>query len=271
MKFYWLVKFESSMYNKKEFIATSTASFSSTFIQFPFVRAKLLWGGDNPKLFVVMKYSIRQEGFLSLWKGCIPDVMRRWSQQIVLFPLNDFLNRNLFQILKNKLYVLVLAGGTAAVITRLIMHPLLNARKLDKKNFKGIRDLYQGFGMVKFMSLFALYAFYFGGYYSLKKVLYQDKTSGFQKFILSAGNSTLTYWLMYRITEVRIEFEKAARVKKLGGKAPHYESVWHCAKQLYKEHGIKRLYRGVFEFHNSQQILGLSMCIFIYDLLKEWL
>lgn len=47
----------------------------------------------------------------------------------------------------------------------------------------------------------------------LKKMLYQDKTTAFQKFILSAGNTISAHYLLYPVLLVWNEFRAAERLR----------------------------------------------------------
>ena len=141
---------------------------------------------------------VKEEGYLSLWRGNGVNVIRYFPTQALNFSTKDFYCR-LLKIetrhnskLEFFLYNL-LCGGLAGSTTTCFVHPLDFARTrmaVDlgrsrsereysglwdclKKTFKtdGIRGLYSGFG-VAFLSIFVYRSLYFGTYdYGKSKIL----------------------------------------------------------------------------------------------------
>ena len=70
----------------------------------------------------------KQEGFLSLWRGVLPEIIRYFPTQALNFALKDWIS-GVFKVKNNSSYMKkflasIAAGGAAGGISLLIVYPL---------------------------------------------------------------------------------------------------------------------------------------------------
>jgi len=190
----------------KDFVLGGTSGAIAKTIAAPIERVKLLLQTqeNNPKLRdnpykgtphptpgIVDCFSrcIKEEGFASLWRGNLANVIRYFPTQAINFSTKDFLYTIFLKGLNPKVdraryfSMSLLSGGIAGSFSLIFVYPLDFARtrlgadigkaanerqfnglvdccgKIFKKD--GIRGLYQGFA-VSVLGIFTYRAFYFG-------------------------------------------------------------------------------------------------------------
>jgi len=157
---------------------------------------------------------IKEEGFVSLWRGNWANVVRYFPTTAIGFASKDIYQKIFIRHDPKKnplLYTLgaIMSGGSAGATSLLFVYPLDFARTrlgvdigkaAGDRQFKGLTDcckqiyktdgvvngLYKGFG-VSVWGIFIYRAFYFGFYDSGKMLLFNDfsKASFLNKFLFA--------------------------------------------------------------------------------------
>lgn len=273
---------------KLELVASSTASISSKYLEYPLTKPIINVRRPHVvKTLHILSIIVKREGMKSLWRGCLRTTLRTFPQKAILFPLNDLIKNYYSEKTKTKPLLWIgnnfIAGGITGVCVDLLFYPLNRsylARAVLRSKYRsqldwiiktwkndGIRGLYRGIRMSNLVSTFTTNSIYLGGYYSLKRLIYNDKTTALQKLIISAANTSFAYWIVYPIESVRNEFERAEDLRKRELEAPRYDNMRHCAKQLFKRHGFKIFFQGSSRYFH--QAFGPMIGIVIYDLFSE--
>ena len=228
----------------------------------------------------------RSEGFLSLWRGNLPNVLRYFPNQAMNFSIKDSLKEIICPYDPNKhfwKYALgsCLSGGLAGSISLTLCHPIDlvrtrlatdNKNREGQRNFKGTIDcfkkitqaegvlgLYRGF-VVSVLGIFAFRAVYFGGYDSLKSKLKNKKSSFILKWIVAQSVTIWSSMMFYPLDTIRrrimIESGKVEADKK-------YKNAMDCLKKMYRQESIRGFYKGFFT--NAIKISGSSIVLVLYD------
>ncbi|EFJ05722.1 hypothetical protein SELMODRAFT_230650 [Selaginella moellendorffii] len=217
------------------------------------------------------KRTISQEGFGSLWRGNMANVIRYFPTQALNFAFKDYFKR-VFNFKKDKDGYWVwfagnLASGGAAGATSLLFvysldyarTRLANDAKAAKKagvagerQFNGLLDvykktmatdgiggLYRGF-TISCVGIIVYRGLYFGMYDSLKPVLLTGSLEGnfLASFFLGWGITTGAGLASYPIDTVR------RRMMMTSGQAVKYNGSMDCFKQIIKNEGTKSLFKG---------------------------
>ncbi|KAK7325039.1 hypothetical protein VNO77_29075 [Canavalia gladiata] len=212
--------------------------------------------------------TIKEEGFVSLWRGNTANVIRYFPTQALNFAFKDYFKK-LFNFKKErdgywKWFAGNLASGAAAgVSSSVFVYSLDYARtrlandakagnKGGERQFNGLVDvyrktlnsdgvagLYRGFN-VSCVGIIVYRGLYFGLYDSLKPVLlvgtFQDSflASFALGWLVTIGASIASYPL----DTVR------RRMMMTSGEAVKYESSFHAFSQIVKNEGTKSLFKG---------------------------
>ena len=189
-----------------DFFAGGLAGIIAKTATAPIERVKLLLQTEHENSKLKTKYlgiadcfqrCVREEGFLSLWRGNGVNVIRYFPTQALNFSTKDFYGRllrvNERQGSKGEFLLYnILCGGLAGSTTTCFVHPLDFARtrlavdlgkSVTEREYKGLADclkkvygsdgfrgLYSGFA-VAFLSIFVYRGLYFGIYDFGKKAL----------------------------------------------------------------------------------------------------
>jgi solute carrier family 25 (mitochondrial adenine nucleotide translocator), member 4/5/6/31 len=182
-----------------DFFAGGIAGITAKTLTAPIERVKLLLQTEHENTKLTTKYNgiidcftrcVKEEGFLSLWRGNGVNVIRYFPTQALNFSTKDFYGRLLKIEEKrgqnaNYLFYNIACGGLAGSTTTLFVHPLDFARtriavdlgrSKAEREYKGlwdclrkvyrsdgVRGLYSGF-VVAFFSMFCYRGLYFGVY-----------------------------------------------------------------------------------------------------------
>jgi len=211
---------------------------------------------------------IKEEGFGSLYRGNMANVIRYFPTQALNFAFKDYFKR-MFAINKNDNYWKWFAGnlasgGMAGASSLLFVYSLDYARtrlandaKSSKKGggerqFNGLVDvyrktiasdgvagLYRGF-VISCVGIVVYRGLYFGVYDSLKPVvLVGDLANNFgAAFLLGWGITIGAGLASYPIDTVR------RRMMMTSGEAVKYRSSYHAFQEIVKKEGTKSLFKG---------------------------
>ncbi|KAF5185224.1 ADP,ATP carrier protein [Thalictrum thalictroides] len=211
--------------------------------------------------------TIKDEGFLSLWRGNNTNVIRYFPTQALNFAFKDYF-KSLFHFKKDrdgywKWFAGNLAsGGAAGASSQLFVYSLDYARtrltndaksaKGGERQFNGLVDvykktlksdgiagLYRGFN-ISCIGNVVYRGLYFGMYDSLKPVVLVGnmQDSFFASFLLGWGVTIGAGLVSYPIDTVR------RRMMMTSGEAVKYKSSLAAFQHIVKNEGAKSLFKG---------------------------
>ncbi|KAJ0983027.1 hypothetical protein J5N97_011282 [Dioscorea zingiberensis] len=212
--------------------------------------------------------TMREEGFLSLWRGNTANVLRYFPTQALNFAFKDYFKR-MFDFKKDrdgywKWFAGNLAsGGLAGASSLLFVYPLDYARtrlandaKAAKKGYErqfdgltdvykktlksdGVAGLYRGFN-VSCIGIIVYRGLYFGMYDSLKPVLLVGplQDNFLSSFLLGWGITIFAGLASYPLDTVR------RRMMMTSGETIKYTSSVHAFKQIVNNEGVNSLFKG---------------------------
>jgi len=212
---------------------------------------------------------IAEEGFGSLWRGNLANVLRYFPTQALNFAFKDYF-KNMFGFKKEKdgyfMWIMgnMASGGMAGASSLVFVYSLDYARTRlanDAKSSKkgggdrqfnglvdvyvktlksdGIQGLYRGF-LVSCVGIVVYRGCYFGFYDSLKPVLLQgDLADSFLASFALGWIVTICAGLAsYPLDTVR------RRMMMTSGEKVKYKSSLDCGMQILKNEGVKSLFKG---------------------------
>jgi len=211
---------------------------------------------------------IAEEGFNSLWRGNMANVLRYFPTQALNFAFKDQFKRMFgYSQAKDgywKWFAGNLAsGGAAGACSLLFVYSLdyartrlandnKSAKKGGERQFNGLADvyrktlatdgvqgLYRGFN-ISCVGIIVYRGLYFGMYDSLKPVLLtgEYKDSFFGSFLLGWAITIGAGLASYPIDTIR------RRMMMTSGEAVKYKSSMHCAQEIVKKEGVSSLFKG---------------------------
>ncbi|KAM7497206.1 hypothetical protein LguiA_021620 [Lonicera macranthoides] len=212
--------------------------------------------------------TIKEEGFVSLWRGNTANVIRYFPTQALNFAFKDYFKR-LFNFKKDrdgywKWFAGNLGSGGAAGASSLLFVYSLDyartrlandakaAKKGGERQFNGLVDvykktlksdgiagLYRGFN-ISCVGIIVYRGLYFGMYDSLKPVILTGKMqdSFFASFALGWVITNGAGLASYPIDTVR------RRMMMTSGEAVKYKSSFDAFSQILKNEGAKSLFKG---------------------------
>jgi len=209
---------------------------------------------------------IKEEGFASLWRGNLANVIRYFPTQALNFAFKDYFKR-MFGYTKEKDGYWVwfagnLASGGAAGASSLFFVYSLDyartrlandnkaAKKGGERQFKGIVDvyrktlatdgiagLYRGFN-ISCVGIIVYRGLYFGLFDSLKPLLGEYKDNFFAAFLLGWSITIGAGLASYPIDTIR------RRMMMTSGEAVKYKSSAHAGMEIIKKEGWTSLFKG---------------------------
>ncbi|KAI3961912.1 hypothetical protein MKW98_022117 [Papaver atlanticum] len=224
------------------------------------------------------KRVLREEGFLSFWRGNQANVIRYFPTQAFNFAFKGYF-KNLLGRSKEKDGYLkwfagnVAAGSAAGATTSLFLYHLDYARTRlgtdakecpvnGQRQFKGMVDvyrktvssdgivgLYRGFG-ASIMGITLYRGMYFGIYDTMKPIVLVGSLEGnfFASFLLGWSVTTVSGVCAYPFDTIR------RRMMLTSGQPSKYRNSLHCLRQIVHHEGILALFRGV----SANMLLGMA-------------
>lgn len=193
------------------------------------------------------KRVIADEGFVSLWRGNVANVIRYFPTQALNFAFKDYYKR-LFNFDKKRdgyftWFVGNMASGGAAGATSLMfVYPLGDGQlHMFKKVLAsdGVAGLYRGF-VVSCVGIIVYRGCYFGFFDSLKPVLLTGslENSFVASFLLGWAVTIGAGLASYPLDTIR------RRMMMTSGEAVKYSSSIDCARQIMAKEGVKPFFKG---------------------------
>ncbi|GLT25588.1 hypothetical protein SLA2020_007090 [Shorea laevis] len=272
----------------------------------PIERAKLLLQTQESNLAIVggrrrrfkgmldcIVRTVRDEGFLSLWRGNGSSVLRYYPSVALNFSLKD-LYRNILRSGNSQnghmfsgASANFIAGAGAGCTTLIVIYPLDIAHtrlaadigRSEVRQFQGIyhflttilkkdgiRGIYRGLpaslqGMIVHRGL------YFGGFDTMKEILSEESKSElalWKRWVVAQAVTTSAGLLSYPLDTVRRRI-----MMQSGLEQPMYLSTLDCWKTIYRTEGIASFYRGALS--NMFRSTGAAAILVLYDEVKKFM
>ena len=281
-----------------------SAAVSKTLVA-PIERVKLLLQVQdaNPNIPADQRYNgigdcfsrvIKEQGFGSLWRGNLANVVRYFPTQALNFACKDFYKKTLCpynpKTEPGKFFIGNCASGGAAGATSLsLVYPLDFARTRlaadvgsgKDREFNGLVDclkktaskngagaLYNGFG-ISVIGIIAYRASYFGMFDTGKVMLFEDmkKANIFAVWFFAQCVTVSAGVVSYPLDTVRRRLMMTAGKT---GKDKLYDGTIDCFKKIYaNEGGLKPFFKGCLS--NILRGTGGALVLVFYDKIQAYL
>jgi len=280
-----------------------SAAVSKTVVA-PIERVKLLLQVQdaNPNIPVEMRYNgigdcfsrvVKEQGFGSLWRGNLANVVRYFPTQALNFACKDFYKKALCpynpKTQPGMFFVGNCASGGAAGATSLtVVYPLDFARTrlaadvgsgkerefnglvdcLKKSAAKdGVQGLYRGFG-ISVVGIIAYRASYFGMFDTGKVMLFEDikKANFFAMWGFAQVVTVSAGIVSYPLDTVRRRLMMTAGKT---GKDKLYDGTMDCFAKIYKNEGGAAFFKGCLS--NVIRGTGGALVLVFYDKIQAML
>lgn len=212
--------------------------------------------------------TIKEEGFISLWRGNTANVIRYFPTQALNFAFKDKFKR-MFNYKKDKdgyakvFLGNIASGGAAGAVSLTFVYSLdyartrlandaKNAKKGGERQFNGLIDvyrktlksdgligLYRGFN-ISCVGIIIYRGLYFGMFDSLKPIVLTGglRDSLLASFLLGWSVTIGAGLASYPIDTIR------RRMMMTSGEAVKYKSSYHAFKEIIAKEGPKSLFKG---------------------------
>nr|GMD45878.1 probable ADP,ATP carrier protein At5g56450 [Ipomoea batatas] len=239
-----------------------------------------------------MVRTVREEGFLSLWRGNGSSVIRYYPSVALNFSLKDLCRNILHSNFKEGHFLAgpsanFIAGAGAGCTTLVIIYPLDIAHtrlaadlgRSDARQFRGIchflrtihekegiRGVYRGLpaslqGMIVHRGL------YFGGFDTIKDMMSEKSKPDvalWKRWLVAQGVTTSAGLISYPLDTVRRRMMMQSGLEK-----PMYRNTFDCWKKIYKTEGAASFYRGALS--NIFRSTGAAAVLVLYDEVKKFM
>ncbi|KAI9118037.1 hypothetical protein K1719_010369 [Acacia pycnantha] len=237
--------------------------------------------------------TVREEGFLSLWRGNGSSVLRYYPSVALNFSLKDLYKSmlrsgnscgNNFLSGASANFV---AGAGAGCTALVVVYPLDIAHtrlaadigQTEKRQFQGIhhfmatilrkdgiRGIYRGLpaslqGMVVHRGL------YFGGFDTIKEMLSEGsegKLALWKRWVVAQAVTSSAGLISYPLDTVRRRM-----MMQSGMEHPVYSNTLDCWRKIYKTEGLVSFYRGAVS--NMFRSTGAAAVLVLYDEVKKFM
>lgn len=227
----------------------------------------------------------KEEGFSAFWRGNLANVIRYFPTQALNFAFKDTYKK-IFCPYNSKtdfwkfFFGNLASGGAAGATSLMVVYPLDFARTRlaadvgkgpENRQFTGLVDcltkihksdgtkgLYQGFG-VSVLGIIAYRACYFGGYDTLKRVLFTEKNTPILfKFAVAQAVTAASGLFSYPLDTIRRRL-----MMQSGRKDVMYVGTFDCIRKIYAKEGGRAFFKGALS--NVLRGMGASLVLVLYD------
>jgi len=287
----------------KDLLAGGTAGGISKTIVAPIERVKLLLQVQdaNKQIAPEKRYKgmgdafrriPQEQGFASLWRGNLANVVRYFPTQALNFAFKDTYKKIFLEGVDRKKQFWrffmgnLASGGAAGATSLLFVYPLDFARtrlaadvgKGDQRQFKGMAHcistiaktdgpagLYRGF-MVSLYGIIVYRAAFFGGYDTAKAVFLGDQKnpSVFASWLVAQFVTTIAGVVSYPFDTVRRRMMMQA-----GAAEKMYKSTADCWVKIAKNEGPRAFFKGALT--NAIRGSGGAIVLVMYDEIQKYL
>jgi solute carrier family 25 (adenine nucleotide translocator) protein 4/5/6/31 len=279
----------------------TAAAISKTAVA-PIERVKILLQVQDASAQITKKYTgiidvlvrvPKEQGFLSLWRGNLANVIRYFPTQALNFAFKDTYKRLFIEGIDKKtqfwkFFIGNLASGGAAGATSLcFVYPLDFARTrlaadvgkgVADRQFKGLGDclikiaksdgiygLYRGF-FVSVQGIIIYRAAYFGCFDTIKATISKDpkNMNFFMAWAIAQVVTVCSGILSYPWDTVRRRM-----MMQSGRKEIIYKNTWDCAVKIIKNEGMGAMFKGALS--NVFRGTGGALVLAFYDEIQKYL
>lgn len=266
----------------------------------PIERVKLLLQNQDSATGITKKYTgivdcftrvSREQGFATLWRGNMANVIRYFPTQALNFAFKDKYKK-IFNPYSSKTDPFkffmgnMASGGAAGATSLLFVYPLDFARtrlavdtgKGSAREFNGLADcitkvfksdglfgLYRGFG-ISVCGIIFYRAAYFGGFDTGKAILFPTRESQtfFKMWMFAQIVTTASGIFSYPLDTVRRRL-----MMQSGKKEVQYTGTVDCFKKIASQEGGKAFFKGAGS--NVLRGTGGALVLVFYDKIQNYL
>ncbi len=225
------------------FLGGATQATLTIIVGHPFDLVKTrLQTGDYKNSFDCLKYSIRKDGILGLYRGCSMPWLSYLVKRPIQYPISEYMKENK---IANNYIIGAVAGsfgpvfGTPLEVVKVVVQTSAgtenrNSMSYIKENYKrnGLKGFYRGFlATVLKDSLHGMS--FVGNYYTFRDYLGTDKW--YKNFLSGAVANCITWYTFMPIDYVKTRIQKSE--SKL--------TVSEVIKSTLQEKGVKTFWKGV--------------------------
>lgn len=235
-----------------------------------------------------------EQGFISLWRGNLANVVRYFPTQAFNFAFKDTFKRMFPKVDAKKdfgkaLAVNMASGGMAGASSLLIVYPLdfvrtrlaADVRKGTEREFTGMVNclstiarrtgffsLYQGFG-VSVQGIIIYRGAYFGLYDTGKSFFLKDEknASVVFKWMIAQTVTAVSGVVSYPFDTVRRRMMMMSGRKNVS--ELQYKNTLDCWRKVYADEGMKGFFKGAWS--NVIRGAGGALVLVLYDEVKKFL
>lgn len=234
----------------------------------------------------------KEQGFWSLWRGNLANVIRYFPTQALNFAFKDTYKKLFLEGVDKKKHFWkffagnLASGGAAGATSLCFVYPLDFARtrlaadvgKGASREFTGLTNclvkvfksdgiigLYRGF-FVSVQGIIIYRASYFGFFDTIKSVVSTDpkKVNFFVAWAIAQVVTVCSGVASYPWDTVRRRM-----MMQSGRKEIMYKNTWDCAVKIVKNEGVRALYKGALS--NVFRGTGGALVLAIYDEIKKYI
>jgi len=285
----------------KDLLTGGTAAAVSKTAVAPIERVKLLLQVQDAQKTIGKKYVgiidcftrvAKEQGFWSLWRGNLANVIRYFPTQALNFAFKDTYKKLFIEGVDKKkqfwkFFAGNLASGGAAGATSLcFVYPLDFARtrlaadvgKGTDREFRGLTDcikkifksdgpigLYRGF-FVSVQGIIIYRASYFGFFDTVKAMVAKDPKN--VNFFVAWGIAQVVT-IGSGVTSYPWDTVRRRMMMQSGKKEILYKNTWDCAKKIAANEGPRAFFKGALS--NVFRGTGGALVLAIYDEIKKYI
>jgi len=233
----------------------------------------------------------REQGFFSMWRGNLANVIRYFPTQALNFAFKDTFKKYLNPFNKKtepgKFFLgNIASGGAAGASSLCFVYPLDFARTrlavdIGKsgadRQFNGLGDclikvfksdgpmgLYRGFG-ISVMGIIAYRGAYFGLFDTGNAILFSDgKSNFFAMWAFAQTTTTLAGIFSYPLDTVRRRL-----MMQSGRKEKMYSGTIDCFRKIAAQEGTNAFFKGAAS--NVLRGTGGALVLVLYSKIQKWL
>jgi len=267
----------------------------------PIERVKLLLQVQHAQKSIEVKYKgiidcftrvAKEQGFWSLWRGNLANVIRYFPTQALNFAFKDTYKKLFIGGIDKKkefwkfFFGNLASGGAAGATSLCVVYPLDFARtRLAADVGKGTGREFSGLGncLVKIFKSDGILGLYRGFFVSVQGIIiYRASYFGFFdtiKSMVSTDPKKVNFFVAWGIAQVVTvcsgiasypwDTVRRRMMMQSGKKEILYKNTWDCAVKIVKNEGVRAMYKGALS--NIFRGTGGALVLAIYDEIKKYI
>jgi len=267
----------------------------------PIERVKLLLQVQHAQKSIEVKYKgiidcftrvAKEQGFWSLWRGNLANVIRYFPTQALNFAFKDTYKKLFIGGIDKKkefwkfFFGNLASGGAAGATSLCVVYPLDFARtRLAADVGKGAGREFSGLGncLIKIFKSDGILGLYRGFFVSVQGIIiYRASYFGFFdtiKSMVSTDPKKVNFFVAWGIAQVVTvcsgiasypwDTVRRRMMMQSGKKEILYKNTWDCAVKIVKNEGMRAMYKGALS--NIFRGTGGALVLAIYDEIKKYI